>query len=455
MPLNPSTGTGVPTSLPPFGPPLAAEVPEGRVLLIGNSRSYANMLAAELRERLGLEVVTADSLAAAHDAMATGGTFFLALTGLVLPDAEPEQIIEALARKAVPMVVVTGVYDDSIRARMVNFPIIDYVLKEAPGTIEYLTWLVRRLERNRQITALVVDRSPGSRAHIAALLALYGFRVLQSADAAGALQVLDTDGAIRLVVLEHAVLDHANQEQDDAGIDGIAFIQQVRLSHPRAMLSVIGVSSSADASQVARFLKNGGNDFLNKPFSREEFFCRISQNIDNLELIGTLQDLATRDYLTGLPNRRHFFELGYKALRGRNGPVAMAMLDVDHFKHVNDTYGHDAGDQALRAVATAIAVHARPQDVVARFGGEEFCLLVPGVSLAGAEVFFERLRESIASLQINVKHHTLRVTISIGVCHRNDGDLHALITEADRLLYLATANGRNQVVCESQDTAAA
>ncbi|HUH89219.1 MAG TPA: diguanylate cyclase [Lysobacter sp.] len=403
------------------------------------------MLAAELHERLGLEVVTVDSLAAAHDAMATGETFFLALTGLVLPDAEPEQIIEALARKGVPMVVVTGVYDDSIRARMVNFPIIDYVLKEAPGTIEYLTWLVRRLERNRQITALVVDHSPGSRAHIAGLLGLYGFRVIQSADAAGGLQALDTDGAIRLVVLDH----------DEAGIDGIAFIQQVRSSHPRAMLSVIGVSSSIDASQVARFLKNGGNDFLNKPFSREEFFCRISQNIDNLELIGTLQDLATRDYLTGLPNRRHFFELGHKALQRETGPVAMAMLDVDHFKHVNDTYGHDAGDQALRAVAAAIAVHARPQDVVARFGGEEFCLLIPGMSLAGAEVFFERLRESIASLHINVKHHILRVTISIGVCHRSDGDLHALITEADRLLYLAKANGRNQVVCESRDTAAA
>ncbi|MGV8940508.1 MAG: diguanylate cyclase [Lysobacter sp.] len=403
------------------------------------------MLAAELHGRLGLEVVSVDSLAAAQEAMATGKPFFLALTGLVLPDAEPEQIIEALARKAVPMVVVTGVYDDSIRARMANFPIIDYVLKEAPGTIEYLAWLVRRLERNRQITALVVDHSPGSRAHIAALLGLYGFRVIQAADAASGLQALDTVGAIRLVVLDH----------DEAGIDGVAFIQQVRRSHPRAMLSVIGVSASIDASQVARFLKNGGNDFLNKSFSREEFFCRISQNIDNLELIGTLQDLATRDYLTGLPNRRHFFELGHNALQREHGPVAMAMVDVDHFKHVNDTYGHDAGDQALRAVAAAIAVHARPQDVVARFGGEEFCLLIPGMSLPEAEVFFERLRASIASLQINVKNHILRVTISIGVCQSSDRDLHALITEADRLLYLAKANGRNQVACESRNTTTA
>ncbi len=450
----------MPTTLSSCGRPLTAEAPDGRVLLIENSRAYASMLAAELHGRLGLDVVTVDSLAAAREAMATGKPFFLALTGLVLPDAEPEQIIEALARKAVPMVVVTGVYDDSIRARMVNFPIIDYVLKEAPGTIDYLTWLVRRLERNRQITALVVDSSSGSRAHIAALLGLYGFRVIQSADEASALRALDTVAAIRLIVMDHAVLDHAVPDHAvpdhaEAGIDGIALIQQVRRSHPRASLSVIGVSASIDPSQVARFLKNGGNDFLNKPFSREEFFCRISQNIDNLELIGTLQDLATRDYLTGLPNRRHFFELGYKALQRENGPVAMAMLDVDHFKRVNDTYGHDAGDQALRAIANAIALHARPQDVVARFGGEEFCLLVPGMSLAAAEVFFESLRASIASLHINLKHQVLRVTMSIGVCHSSGGDLHALISEADRLLYLGKANGRNQVVCESLITTAA
>ncbi len=105
---------------------------------------------------------------------------------------------------------------------------------------------------------------------------------------------------------------------------------------------------------VAQFLKNGANDFLRKPYSREEFFCRVSQNVDQLELIGSLQDLATRDFLTGLPNRRHFLEQAERLvpkMRISGEPLALAMLDIDHFKHINDCWGHETGDHALRAVA--------------------------------------------------------------------------------------------------------
>lgn len=420
---------------------------DGRVLLIENSRAYAALLAAELREQLGIGVVIAASLREAQQRLAEDDDYFLALTGLVLPDAGAELITDTLARAGIPMVVATGVYDEAIRSSMADLPIIDYVLKEAPGTIDYLVWLVRRLHRNRTITAMVVDHSLSARARIAAQLKLYGFRVIQADDAATGLLALEEDPAIRLVILDQDL-----EAEGDAG--GIGFIRQARRTHPRGILSIIGTSSSADPSSVARFLKNGANDFLEKPFSREEFFCRISQNIDNLELIGTLQDLATKDYLTGLPNRRHFLDRAERMLREDTGAVAMAMLDVDHFKHVNDTHGHEAGDEALRAVAATIAAHAGPNDVAARFGGEEFCLLAPGLSAEEAETSFERLREAIGALRIPLRNHTLQLTISIGVCHRGDGDLHALVTEADRLLYLAKARGRDRVVCESQEAVA-
>ncbi|WP_036211388.1 diguanylate cyclase [Lysobacter arseniciresistens] len=419
----------------PPPPGLDGETAGHRVLLVENSRSYAQMLAAELRERLQLEVVAVSSLAAAREALQHGPPFFLALTGLVLPDADPARIARLLVDHGLPIVVVTGVYDDATRQQMAALPIIDYVLKEAPDTIDYLVWLVRRLHSNRGIAALVVEPAGPARAETSALLALYGFRVCERDTGAAGLQALSADPAMRLVVVDH----------DLADMDGVEFTRRARQGRPRDILSIVGASSGGGAPRIARFLKHGANDFIAKPYSREEFMCRISQNVDNLELIGTLQDLATRDYLTGLANRRHFFDAGRRALATQRGPVSLAMLDIDHFKHINDTHGHEAGDAALVAVAAAIAAHARPGDVVARFGGEEFCVLAGGLDGDAAVGFFERLRESIAALRIPFRQQSLSLTVSIGVCHRHDTDLYALLADADRLLYLAKAAGRNRI----------
>lgn len=231
-------------------------------------------------------------------------------------------------------------------------------------------------------------------------------------------------------------------------MQGVEFTRRLRMQRSRDTVSVIGLSGNTDPSLIPRFLKNGANDFLRKPFSREEFFCRVSQNVDQLELIGTLQDLATRDYLTGLPNRRYFLDQSERQLDDLQDWVAVAMIDIDHFKHINDTWGHDGGDDALRACSAAVAAHARDGDLVARFGGEEFCMLVPGLPPQEALAYFEQLRAAIADLRVQLAGTELRMTVSIGVCTlraRNDS-LHALISEADRQLYLAKAGGRNRVI---------
>ncbi len=231
-------------------------------------------------------------------------------------------------------------------------------------------------------------------------------------------------------------------------MQGVEFTRRLRTLRSRDKVAVIGISGNTDASLIPRFLKNGANDFLRKPFSREEFFCRVSQNVDQLELIGTLQDLATRDFLTGLPNRRSFLEHSQRQLGKAEGSVAVAMVDIDHFKHINDTYGHEAGDDALRAVAGAVAAHARSHDLTARFGGEEFCALVPYLGESESVEYFESLRAQIEALEVDVGGQTLRMTVSIGVFRtRFPGQtLNHLLSEADRRLYLAKAGGRNRVV---------
>lgn len=430
--------------IPHIAPLTARERQPAKVLVLENSRSFAELVSEAIFARLGLEVIACRSLAEAEVALATHDNVFLILTGLVVHDGEPEQIMDFFLARGLPTVVVSGVYDEPTRQRVLSRPIVDCVLKNTPGNIDYLVWLVQRLEGNRRISALVVDDSASARGVCSALLGLYGFRVIEAASGMEALDALTGNPAIRLAVVDHEM----------PGMDGIELIRRIRATRSRDHLAVVGVSGGSDGGLVARFLKNGANDFLHKPFSREEFFCRISQNVDNLELIGTLQDLATRDFLTGLPNRRHFLEESTRLFEGSRGseqPMAMAMLDIDHFKHVNDRWGHDAGDAVLRAVAKALAAQARPGDILGRFGGEEFCMALPSADVDTAGRLLEDLRSAVSSLDVQVGEHVVSVTISIGICPDRQNDLHTMLLHADRALYTAKAQGRNRVVVDRPD----
>lgn len=412
-----------------------------RVLIVENSRSYAGILAEAVETRLNLPVVLVRTMAEAQTALEQHRDIFLILSGLVLPDAPQDELIDRLSSTGLPLVVVSSKYDEELRDRILGRSVVDYVIKSAPGHLEYLTWLVQRLDRNRRIAALVVDDSPSARLMVAEQLSSYGFQVLLASSGEEGLAAVEQNPGIRLVITDHEM----------PGMTGVELATKLRERFSRERLAIIGVSGASKPELVARFLKNGANDFLHKPYSREEFFCRVSQNVDNLDLIGALQDLATKDFLTGLSNRRHFFEVtGQRldAMKRTPQPLAVATIDIDHFKKINDTYGHDGGDIALKAVSRAVTEHARTNDMVARFGGEEFVVFAPGLDAKSGWAYFESLRERIAAIVVELADgQHFQLTTSIGVCISPDGsqNIHALLSDSDRMLYTAKAGGRNQV----------
>ncbi|MHB9026697.1 MAG: GGDEF domain-containing protein [Armatimonadota bacterium] len=181
--------------------------------------------------------------------------------------------------------------------------------------------------------------------------------------------------------------------------------------------------------------------------------------VQNARLFREVQRLATVDPLTGLTNRRHFTVSALREIHraSRSGsPLACLMLDIDHFKHINDTYGHAAGDAALQQIARCCARQLRPYDVIARYGGEEFVLLLPQTDGDGAVHVAERLREHVEGEPILIRETVIPLTVSIGsssltLAGRVD-DAHAealltsLVDDADRALYTAKEAGRNRVV---------
>jgi diguanylate cyclase (GGDEF)-like protein/PAS domain S-box-containing protein len=164
-----------------------------------------------------------------------------------------------------------------------------------------------------------------------------------------------------------------------------------------------------------------------------------------------LEQLAMTDYLTNLYNRRYFMQRGaeeFKRARRNNQPLALLMMDIDHFKNVNDTYGHDAGDMALQQVAATLKSSLREIDILGRIGGEEFAVLLPNISLHEAAVLAERVRKAVAGTSVEIPGGSLTITISIGVAvlTNETSGIDNILKNADVAMYQAKSCGGNCVV---------
>ncbi|HEY8596063.1 MAG TPA: PleD family two-component system response regulator [Devosiaceae bacterium] len=248
-----------------------------------------------------------------------------------------------------------------------------------------------------------------------------------------------------------------------AGFDALRVCSQMRTVENARNLPIILMAEDADRARVVRGLDIGINDFIVRPIDRNELAARVKTQIKRhryaAELRRTVTDtmaLAVTDELTGLYNRRYFDRhlrmlLDRSHEQGRD--LALMMLDIDYFKHINDTHGHSSGDLVLREFAGRLLRNIRGVDMACRYGGEEFVVLMPDADLAQAQMAAERIRASVAErpFEIANKGGPLRITVSVGVA-LNETDLDtpdSLLRRADIALYRAKREGRNRVVFDA------
>jgi diguanylate cyclase (GGDEF)-like protein len=294
------------------------------------------------------------------------------------------------------------------------------------------------LHRNRDCKVLVVEDSKPARQYICDLLKSYQFQVLEAASGKQGLAMLESTPDIRLVITDYWMPE----------MDGVEMVKRMRLTRHQDRLAIIGLSAGGGSALSAQFIKSGANDFINKPFLREEFFCRVTQNVRMIDMIERLTDIATTDALTGIHNRRFFYDSGEVLVANaqRNHlTLTAAMIDMDFFKEINDTYGHAGGDIVLKRIANLIQKTSRQTDIVARLGGEEFAILAVNMDQARTYEYFDKLRTAIEAEELFFQGKRVPVTASIGVCHGEGTDLAAIMRRADRALYKAKENGRNCV----------
>ncbi len=408
-----------------------------RLLVVEDSKPIATVI-KQIAMSLKFEVVIASNLAQVERILSVDTNFFAATIDYALPDALDGQAIACVLSHGIPGVVMTGKMDDDTRQKILSQPVIDYIPKENSQAFLYLKRVLHWQQTNDQNTILVVDDSPSARNHVVELLKRRNFNVITANNGKQALQELNQHKNIKMVItdLEMPVMD------------GIELTNEIRRNYSREQLAVIGISGASNGIHSARFIKNGADDFLRKPFCPEEFYCRITQNIESLNNIAKIQHAANTDYLTDLANRRAFFRTAEARISeyvSRQIPYCLAMLDIDFFKKVNDNFGHDVGDQVLKVIALYMRKHFGT-GLTARLGGEEFAVLLHGIDADNLYNKLDDFRREISVSTIPAGDTQLSVTLSLGVVFDSREPFTKQMNEADNALYTAKENGRNQIV---------
>jgi two-component system, cell cycle response regulator len=309
-----------------------------------------------------------------------------------------------------------------------------------------------RTELRRRV--LVVEDSQSQALRLTLLLQNNGYEPVVAANGVQGLELLN-EGGISIVITDWMMPE----------MDGPTFCRAVRAREIKGYVYVIMVTAKGETSNVVAGLEAGADDFMFKPIDAAVMLARLSTAGRILDLERSLIDrnreiekLAVTDALTGVYNRRYLVDRLEEERRrtARYGHVlSVIMGDVDHFKAVNDAHGHHAGDAVLRAVALALVSGTRQGvDWVARFGGEEFVVVMPETEPVGALIAAERLRRSVAGIAVESDGAKLSVTISLGVASleaeaaAKEGAVNQLLQLADTRLYEAKGRGRNRSVGE-------
>lgn len=289
---------------------------------------------------------------------------------------------------------------------------------------------------------LIVDDERLNRTMLAELLGQQ-YRVLLAKDGPSALTIASREAhRLMLILLDVSM----------PGMDGYEVLAQLRNNEATAGIAIIFITGQSDAAAEEYGLRLGAADYVSKPIRPAVVSVRVRNQIQMAQQRRALEKLAHVDGLTRLSNRRHFDDMLQRTSRRcmRTGEaLSLALIDIDHFKQYNDYYGHLQGDEALKSVAAALALHARRSfDIAARFGGEEFALILPGHTEPQALV--EQLRSSIAGLGIaHASSGTAaHLTVSCGVLTIAQPAPDAFedwLQKVDELLYKAKSQGRNQV----------
>ena len=452
-----------------------------RILVVDDNPANRKLLEVRLNAEY-FDVLTAtngpDAIAMCEKAMCD-----IVLLDVMMPDMDGFEVCRRLkshiSTAHLPIVMVTALDQPADRVRGLEAGADDFLTK--PIDEMQLIARVRSLARLK----VVIDELRNRANTTVALGMIAPFATPSAEDGRrGRLLIVDdrkssSERIMQALSPHHAVTIEANAQEamfkaaEDnvdviivslglVGYDALRLCSQIRALERTRNLPILVIADLEDRQRVLRGMELGINDWLSRPVDRNELLARVRTQLRQKRYADSLREkvqqsieLALFDPLTGLNNRR-FLESHLSTMlenaRMRRSPLTLMILDIDHFKRVNDTYGHDCGDEVLKGFADRLRGIIRGGDLLCRLGGEEFVIVMPGVNVVAATRIAERARQAIEqeAFVMATSGQVINITTSIGLAERrDDNDPHQLYRRADQALYRSKAEGRNRVSADA------
>ncbi len=294
-------------------------------------------------------------------------------------------------------------------------------------------------------TILMIDDTIENLDILGELLSEYD--LIDATSGKDALEIVKQEERIDLILLDIIMPD----------MDGYEVCRRLKADIKTKNIPIIFITAKADEVSIEKAYDIGIADYITKPFMKKELLARVKKELQIQCMIDELKLLASTDSMTKLYNRRYFlsaaahiFDIGKR----ENKELSLIMIDIDKFKNINDTYGHKVGDEVIIALADKLKAQQRKSDIIARFGGEEFVILLPATSLNGAILVAQKIKYIIEQCSMLLEGgEVLKYTASLGVARVrfcNETNIESALKRADDALYVAKLSGRNKVCDERQ-----
>lgn len=415
-----------------------------RILICDDSSTIRAIIKKELSEHFDLEIFS-DGVYA-YDFLLNDQKFDFAVIDGEMPTMGGFELLRKIKDELnlvfLPVVILTANEGDYHEKKAFNLGAFDF-LKKPFKQGQLLKYLLDYFnEETNEGSVLVIEDSVLQNETICQQLRLKNIQPLSAKNAIEAMRYLLGGKEIDVMLLDIFLPQYT----------GYDLISILKSDERFSFIPIVGLTAFREKDILSEILDLGADDFIYKPYDINEFFARIRANIRISKLIKRLKDTSEQDYLTGIYNRRAFFHFLEKltslSLR-ENKPLSFVILDIDYFKKINDSYGHDIGDLLLKKLAEIVLKMTRRADVFGRYGGEEFCLALPNTDLYGACLLANKIRSTISQTIMTFnkdKTISFSITISAGVAEVDKSmDIDKLVKIADQNLYLAKENGRNRV----------
>lgn len=406
-----------------------------RILIVEDNKTLAKLIAKKINSELNIEVDVAFKLSEAKLFLKMY-KYFLVLVDLNLPDAPNGESVDYILAKGAHVIVLSGNIDKDFREKILKKNIIDYISKSGVNDINYIMDTISRLQKNQSHKILVVDDSMVFRKYMKEMLENLFYNVLTVAHGEEALGILNSNPDISLVLTDYNM----------PVMDGLELTAEIRKNHSKNELAIIAISSNEKEEINALFLKQGANDYIKKPFSKEEFSCRVNNTIEALENINFITNQTNRDSLTGLYNRRYLLNNIQDIVESAAG-FAVAMISIDNFEKLSNSFEKPSVDKIIITLSEILRTSTDYRDSVIKLDEDEFCLILKNRNLYSAtELLTNIIFETKNATLTSTKNENIKFTTSAGLAIHDNDNFHETLSQADLLLYNAKQNGGNQIV---------